>query len=168
MRRWFNRDRMEYWAFVAQIVGAVGVIASVIYLGVQLGGNTTALQAQTYYNAMTIAQRPFEILIADEDLAQIVETGEKDPDALSPAEWKVFCGFTVLEFNAWEYIYNLDKTSSVPTSLADTANAYYGDLVKTRPGVRRFWKEYSIAFVEPFLSHANAIVAEAEAAAQKE
>lgn len=165
MRRWLHRDNMEYWSFVAQIIGAIGVIASVMYLAVQVGGNTTALNAQTHYNTLVLAQRPLEIIIADQELAAIVEKGSIDPDALTPAEWVRFGDYFLMAFNAWEYIHLLQGAGSIPDSLANGGDSYYRDLIRTKPGLARFWNEYKVAFADPFLAYVDAIFAEQAGAA---
>lgn len=64
-----QRTTLEYWALIAQIAGAIAIVAPVICLGVQIRTNTKATRSQAHYNALSLAQRPFEMAIADQDLA---------------------------------------------------------------------------------------------------
>jgi hypothetical protein len=57
---------LEYWALIAEIAGAIAIVVSVIYLGVQIRANTKVLRSQAHYNALSLAQRPFEMAIADQ------------------------------------------------------------------------------------------------------
>jgi len=155
-----SKEKIEYWSFVAEIAAAVGVIASVIYLGVQINSGTTALKSQTHFNALELAQRPIEMLIADQELAQIVEIGERNPDTLTPAQWKRFCSYQLLAFNGWEYIYLLRQKNAIPEELAGAADQYYRELIRTQPSLMRFWAEYKFAWVDPFLSYADAAFVE--------
>jgi hypothetical protein len=125
-----TKDKLETWALIAEIVAALGVIVSVIYLAVQIGEGTATLRAQTHHNLLSMANASFEHALADEKLAEIVAKGLAKPDSLSEAEWYRFSLYQLLAFNAWEY-------------------GYY-------PGLRRFWKEYHHAFAEPFHSYVNA------------
>jgi hypothetical protein len=57
---------LEYWALIAEIARAIAIVVSVIYLGVQIRANTKVLRSQAHYNALSLAQRPFEMAIADQ------------------------------------------------------------------------------------------------------
>ena len=149
----FRRENIEYWSSLAEIAAALGVIASVIYLGVQISGSTKALKSQTHYNALELAQRSIEMLIADQELAEIVEIGELNPDALNAAQFKRFGYYQVMAFNGWEYIYLLREQRAIPIELADAADSYYVGLIKTKPGLKKFWSEYKFAWVDPFLTY---------------
>jgi uncharacterized protein (UPF0261 family) len=39
---------LEQWAFLAEIIGAAGVIASLVYLAIQIRQNTTMVAANTF------------------------------------------------------------------------------------------------------------------------
>ena len=59
-------------------MAALGVGISVAYLAVQIGGNITELRSQTHFNALELAQRPIETLVADPEFADLVSTGVID------------------------------------------------------------------------------------------
>ncbi len=69
-------------------------------LAVQISYNTKALKSQGHYNALSLAQRPMEMLIADEDLPDIIDKGYLAPEILSSGEWHRFAMFQVMAFNA--------------------------------------------------------------------
>jgi hypothetical protein len=68
-----QKTTLEYWALIAEIAGAIAIVMSVIYLGVQIRANTKVLRSQAHYNALSLAQRPFEMAIADQGLADLIE-----------------------------------------------------------------------------------------------
>jgi len=49
--------------------------------------NTKVLRSQAHYNALLLAQRPFEMMIENESLARVVNVGYATPDALSADDW---------------------------------------------------------------------------------
>ena len=153
-----KRGTVEYWAHVAEIIAAIGVMASLIYLAVEINDGTTTLKSQTHFNALELVQRPMELLIADQELAEIVETGELNPDSLTSAQWKRFCNYQLLAFNGWEYIWLLREDDAIPDALADAADSYYMGLIQTKPGLRRFWAEYRFAWVDPFLGYVDEVM----------
>jgi hypothetical protein len=81
--RTISRTTLEYWALMAEIAGAIAIVVSVIYLGVQIRANTKVLRSQAHYNALSLAQRPFEMAISDQDLADLIETSYASPEKLS-------------------------------------------------------------------------------------
>jgi hypothetical protein len=81
--RTISRTTLEYWALMAEIAGAIAIVVSVIYLGVQIRANTKVLRSQAHYNALSLAQRPFEMAISDQDLADLIETSCASPEKLS-------------------------------------------------------------------------------------
>jgi hypothetical protein len=148
-----QKTTLEYWALIAEIAGAVAIVASVIYLGVQIRANTKAVRSQAHYNALSLAQRPFEMAIADQNLADLIETSYASPEKLSEQQWFRCGNYLFMQFNSWEYLYYQNRDSSIPTQLWVGADAYFRDLVATKPGLTKFWSEYQHAFDDPFRTY---------------
>lgn len=151
-----KREHIECAALIAEIVGAVAVVVSVIYLAVQIADNTRTLQSEGHFNALQLAQRPLELLIADYELAEIVEAGYAAPETLSAANRERFDMYQVMAFNAWEYLFYAHEARSIPDKLWSGANAYYAGLLTTEPALDRFWHDYQHIYAEPFHSYVAA------------
>lgn len=145
-----QRERIELGALLAEIVGAVAVVISVAYLAKQISDNTSELQSQGHYHALSLAQRPLELLIADPELAGIIEAGYSAPRRLSPADWHRFAMYQTMAFNAWEFLYYANRSGSIPENLWVGADAYYRELVRSQPALQQYWSEYEHIFDEPF------------------
>ena len=150
-----QKHTLEYWALIAEIAGAIAIVVSVIYLGVQIRGNTRVLRSQAHYNALSLSQRPFELAIADQNLADLIETGYVSPEKMTEGQWFRCGNYLFMEFNSWEYLYYQNKDGSIPTQRLVGADAFFKELVRTKPGLKRFWSEYQHAFDEPFRSYAT-------------
>lgn len=157
-----RKERIETAALVAEIIGAVAVVISVIYLAVQISDSNKELRSQSHYNALSLGQRPFEIELENADLARIIATGYDSPDLLSEEEWYRFLQYQVMAFNAWEYYYYENGKSAIPESLWIGANAYYHQNLVTKPGLHRFWNEYEHIYAEPFHSYVEDILESGE------
>ena len=72
-----HKDRIEYIALLAEIIGALGVIISVIYLALQVGDGNKELRAQNHHDSLSLAQRPMEMLITDKEIAGIYLAGKQ-------------------------------------------------------------------------------------------
>jgi len=148
-----QKTTLEYWALIAEIAGAIAVVMSVIYLGVQVRANTKVLRSQAHFNALSLAQRPFEIVIENEGLSKILNTAFTTPGRLSPEEW-IRCGnYMFMQFNAWEYLFYQHRDDSIPKELWAGADSYFKQLIETKPGYARFWSEFETSFDEPFRSY---------------
>lgn len=138
---------------ITEITGAIAVVVSVLYLGLQIRDNTKVLRSQAHYNALSLAQRPMEMMIENESLASVVNRGYASPLALSADEWARFGNYAFIGFNAWEYLYYQNRDRAIPKELWVGADAYFKELVETKPGLTRFWSEFHTSFDEPFRSY---------------
>ena len=121
----------------------------------QMRESTKLLRTQAHYNALTLHQRPEEMVIGIDGLARIVLDGLASPDALDDVAWFRFSNHMFLGFNAWEYTYYQHLDDSIPKELWVGTDVFYRDLVHTKPGCARFWSENHTSFDEPFRSYVN-------------
>ena len=157
-----QKTTLEYWALIAEIAGAIAIVVSVVYLGVQIRANTKVLRSQAHYNALSLAQRPFEMAIADQNLADLIETAYASPEKLNEGQWFRCANYLFMQFNSWEYLYYQNRDGSIPSQLWVGADTYFKGLVETKPGLKRFWSEYQQAFDEPFRSYVTSEFAKRE------
>lgn len=120
---------------------------------VQLRDNTRLLQSQAHYNALMLAQRPWELMLESESLASLVNVGLATPEALSAADWLRCGSYMFMQFNGWEYFYYQHRDHSIPKELWAGADATFKGLIETKPGYTRFWSESQTSFDEPFRSY---------------
>jgi hypothetical protein len=150
---------------ITEITSVIAVVLSVIYLGLQIRDNTKVLRSQAHYNALSLAQRPMEMMIENDGLASVVNRGYVAPEALGADDWARFGNYAFIGFNAWEYLYYQNRDGSIPKELWVGADAYFKGLVGTKPGLRRFWAEFHDSFDEPFRSYVAAEFAKVAAPA---
>ena len=107
--------------------------------------NTKVLRSQAHYNALMLLQRPWEFVIENEGLANVVSLGLATPEVLSAADWLRCSNQILLQFSAWEYLYYQHRDDSIPKELWVGSEAYYRNMVQTEPGLKRFWSEPMIS-----------------------
>ena len=110
---------------ITEITSVVAIVLSVLYLGLQIRDNTKVLRSQAHYNALSLAQRPMEMMIENEGLAKVVNTGYATPDALNTDDWSRFGDYMFIGFNAWEYLYYQNKDRAIPREPWVGADAYF-------------------------------------------
>jgi hypothetical protein len=147
------KSKLETWARIAEIAGAIAVIVSVIYLGLQISANTKLLRSQAHFNALSLGQRPLELMVENESLAGVVTECDSKPDDVPAAAWMRCLNYYLMQFNAWEYFYYQNLDDSIPKELWVGADSYFKSLVKTKPGYQRSWRELQTTFDEPFRSY---------------
>jgi len=145
--------RLEKWALFAEIAGGVAVVLSVIYLALQVSDNNRLLRSQAHYNALELAQRPFELMLEDENLAAVMVDCESDPESVSRTSWERCSNYYFIQLNSWEYLYYQHDDESIPPQLWRGADAYFRDQVRTNPGYAKFWSRWQIAFDDPFRTY---------------
>jgi hypothetical protein len=71
---------------IAEMIGAIGVIATLVYLAVQVRQNTRAIRAQTYGSFVTQFRNWNEPMRANEGMAERFHELMEDVESLSPKE----------------------------------------------------------------------------------
>jgi hypothetical protein len=152
--------KLKQWALVAEIAGALAVVLSVAYLALQVSDNNRLLRSQAHYNALSLGQRPIEMVVQDAGLAAVMLACDADASAVSAVDWERCANYYFLQFNAWEYFYYQNLDESIPPELWRGADAYFRERTAVSSGYARFWSELQLAFDEPFRAYVNAEFAE--------
>jgi hypothetical protein len=155
-----------FWAAATGVILAATLVAIYRQLLMQrreLDENTKLLRSQAHANALSLAQRPWELLVDNASLADLIERGYADPKQLSEAEWRRFSAYCFMQFNAWEYFYYQHLDGSIPVQLWTGAQAAFRFIIRAGLGVPKFWAEARASFDEPFRSEVDREVAVAVA-----
>ena len=88
-------------AKIAEILGGVAVVMSVIYLAVQISDNNRLLRSQAHFNALELTQDPLKMMVENDGLASMIFQCNQAPNDVSPEIW---------QYNGWGYMYyqNID------------------------------------------------------------
>ena len=149
-----QKPELETLTRVAEMTAAVAVVVSVIYLAKQISDNTKLLRSQSHYYALSLGQRPLELMVENESLADAVIQCNESPDAVAAAIWERCLNYYLMQIDAWEYFYYANIDESIPRNTWVGADSYFKTLVKTKRGYERFWHELQQAYDEPFRSYA--------------
>jgi hypothetical protein len=153
-----RKPQLEVVARITEMVAAVAVVVSVIYLARQISDNTKLLRSQSHYNALMLGQRPMEFVIGNESMGAAVVQCDQSPDRVAAATWERCSNYYFMQFNAWEYFYYEHRDEAFPQEIWVGADAYYRKLLNERPGYVRFWSEMKLGFDEPFRSYAGSLI----------
>lgn len=93
---------LEQASFVAQIVSAIAVIASLIFVGFQLRRATSAIRATSSQAHSSLYTDLVQSIIDNADFARSWSIGITDPKSLSEAEWVRFVAYASALFRLYE------------------------------------------------------------------
>ncbi len=135
---------------VGEVLGAVGVIATLIYLSVQIRQNTRATRAQTHESvtenivsiANVVAARP-------EVFASALRASPKEFSALSDGDKVYFFGAIFGMFKYFELMFVQHSQEIIDD---DTWNAWSQHILMYfhQPGVQLWWEARKGAFIPDF------------------
>ena len=141
---------------VAEILGATAVVASLLYLALQMRHNATATQAA---RRDTIAQLTTDVLLqiaSNAELASIFRRGQNDPASLDDDEGLRFDVLLYTIFDHWETMYSQIRRSALSEedwAKYDTIIGFY----MAQPGAQKFWVSFSASFTESFQNYVNQV-----------
>jgi|AAFZ01.1.fsa_nt_gi hypothetical protein len=161
-----RRARVEYFAFIAQIVSAVAIVISLIFVGIQLhDGNTVTLRNES--NATMTQWSAFRASIySDRDTAGVFRAG-MDGDPPLDATDQLRFGYIMRE-HAWAtfQIWDRTKRGLVPGANFEAGAAPDYLKVICTPGGAVVWAEIRSEMPVPFIADMDRI-AEAYALAHQ-
>ncbi|MGQ0533574.1 MAG: hypothetical protein ACT4OF_12925 [Caulobacteraceae bacterium] len=129
---------LEQWSYLGEIIGAIAVVASLIFVGVQLRQNTKAVRAQTS-QAHAVGYQQIIAGISDNgEFARIWRIGLSDYENLNPDERARFLAFTSMLFRFYESSQVQMLRGMLDAEHWHTIEQQVADLV-TQPGIQAWW-----------------------------
>jgi hypothetical protein len=135
---------------IGEVVGAIGVIATLGYLAVQIRQNTASVRAATLQHMSEASASLHDLLACNPELGRIFFAGARDLEALAPEERLRF-GFTMMAFV--RRVENIQRQSSQNrVSPEEWAGLRASSVaVMSQPGSRSWWAENSDRFNPGFV-----------------
>lgn len=134
---------------VAELIGAVGVVASLAYVARQVRQNTRALRMANAAAAQNNFQHLARFLYEDRPGCALILRAMQDPRELTPAE----------RLSAYAYFFDFMKTAEVAhhnyvngdldEAFWEASLRFYRAYFST-PGFRTYWEERRTAFMPAF------------------
>ena len=155
-----NKISLQGLAHIGEFIGGIAIIISLVYLAMQVSDSNRLLRSQAHYNALMLAQGPGAMMVQNPELSILVGRCQAGHDDLSSAVLARCNQYALMEINGWEYLYYQHLDNSIPPQLWLGSDAYYRNEIQTKAGYAKFWKDYHIAYAEPFHSYVAAIFPE--------
>jgi len=97
-------NRFDRVVQVAEVVGALAVVISLLYVGSEIRQNTLAVQDTSHQNSLALGHA-LDVYLFDDAFAEIYESGLAQYSALTGSEKRKFDTCVSQNFNVWEYAF---------------------------------------------------------------
>ncbi len=140
---------LESWALVAEIIGAIGVVASLVYVGIQIRDSNRVNQANARHNISEFVLQVSLFNAGHADRIAEIERKIGEGSELSGAERTFqWWGHMSLMLHAETYFHH-HELGLMPDGHWDGYVRYVEAYVLS-PGFDRFWEEVGPAFSQNF------------------
>lgn len=156
MKKRFQKLTLSEWAQLAEVIGAVAIIISLVYVAAQVSDNTRAIRSAVLNDASMGIQSWYLDISTNAQASDVFYRGVRDPADLTEAELFQFfmsAHAAILGFqNAFELAdegtLDEDVKRSITMSLLATRNL---------PGFKLFWEQRSAYFTPGFRAFVNSL-----------
>jgi hypothetical protein len=144
-----KKTNLLKWTAISEIVGAIAVVISLIFVVYSINQNTAALRLAGWEKFLDRTQRANEMIAESPDLAAIVIAGETNPEALSPEEYRRFTNYARMRFGGWEAIYTYHREGAIDSDTWNLWDSFYLDRFNL-PGYWQVWRDIGSGYDKDF------------------
>jgi hypothetical protein len=150
---------LEQLSYLAQLIGAVGVIASLVFVGLQIKHNTAALQRNEHNSTMAQWTVIRQAITTNRDIAELMTAGLHGESALDAADHLRL--EQMLQEYAWASFHIWDRTQRgvFPKGTFEaTAGVTLCDLLRTARGSTWWASAKNKGFIPAFVADVDALL----------
>ena len=141
--------KLTEWAHVAEIIGAVAIIISLLYVSIQMKDTTRAIKSTATNDAATAMQAWYLTVGGNEQTSRVFYGGMTAPDTLSKEEMFQFIMIMHAAFLGFQNSYELAEQGTldmeIQRSITNTLIA-----TKDLPGFEIYWRQRGPLFNQGF------------------
>src|ERR1700704_759175 len=150
----------EQWSYLAQMVASIGVIVSLIFVGLQIRQNTGALQRAEHNSTMAQWTVIRMAIAKHRDIAELMTAGLNGKSAIDTADQLRL--EQMLQENAWASFHIWERTQRgiFPKGTFElTAGPLLSDLLRTERGGAWWRSAKHTGFIPGFVADVDALFA---------
>ena len=128
---------LQDWGSIGELVGGVSVIVTLVYLAIQIREYRVGLSSATFHATLQGFNQINLLLGEKPELAEIIERGVKEPDALSASEQSQYVWIQRSYVNIYENLFQQYQRGACPKAFWEK---FARELKQTldAPGGKRF------------------------------
>lgn len=146
---------------LSDLIAAIAVVISLIYLALQVKSNTRAFRATIRDSAFRQLEEWNHVMMSNESLASLFQKGCSSYDSLEDAERSRFNHATFSLLKLFESIYIHYLEGSVGKDAWEN-NSHILFIYATQPGIQRYWKVRQKIFDPRYKEFVNSLNKNAE------
>ena len=154
------KNSLKEYALAAEIIGAVAVVISLIYVGVSVNQNTNAVMVANHQALVAMDQITTD-WFKDPDFAAAHILSLESFDKLSAVQRAQIGSYIAGKLNAWEFAFLTHENEMMEDNIWEGWNAHYVSVLK-QPGGQWFWSEERGSFSPSFVLYVNSLLAAIE------
>jgi hypothetical protein len=139
---------------IGEFIGAVGVVASLIYLAFQIRQNTKAVRRTAHISAVEAFNHLSSLIVQDPEIARILRTGVLDPDKLNEDERVRFERLASILITNLENLFFQHRDGLLEAERWEAYEAILREYVSL-PAFSIFWQHVKHRLSKPFRTYVD-------------
>ena len=148
---------LNEYALIAEIIGAIAVVISLIYVGLSVNQNTNAILVANH-QALVALDQDTNGWLRDPEFAEIFERAANDISQLSPAQSRQYFTFIADKFNAWEFAFITYESGMMDDNIWKGWDRYYRSLIDDKQNLG-YWETGKSGYSPAFVSYVDSVLA---------
>ena len=149
--------KLSDYSNIADIVAAVAIVLSLIFVGTQVSDNTQATRSATANAATAITVSAYTAITSSTEASNVWFRGLTDPSSLNDAEKTQFILSSHTFILAFQNSYFLSKEGTLDVEIqASITENLHG--VKQLPGFKLYWSQRRLLFMKEFRDYVDEIL----------
>ncbi len=151
------KKSLEQYALAAEIIGAIAVVISLVYVGTSVDQNTNAIKVSNH-QALVAMDMEKNDWLRDSEFAAIHLIAMDDVGKLSPVQRIQYSTFVANTFNAWEFAFITYNNGMMDGNIWDGWDGFYRVVLEEKSH-QLFWREGREGFSPEFRSYVDSVLA---------
>ncbi len=137
---------------ISEIIGAIAVVVSLVYLAIQVRASSKATRASVYMGLHDSQAQYSYLLLSDPSLRDLVDS--LDDPKVSVTDRPEFSHLLTMLFNKYELFYFISRENMFSSDVDRAMTKIIANRLKT-PGVKEWWENSQQSFSPEFVEWAN-------------
>ena len=149
------------WRSLTDAVGTIAVVLSLVYVGVQVRQNTSAIQTNTSQSVYTQYSDVIVPVLESEALAEVISRAGRAPESMSASDSIQYDMYLNLRINVLEAVYTNSEQGTLEVGMARGWLEGMGPW-KCRPGGEEYWRANAANYAPNFRMAMDSAIAVTE------
>lgn len=150
--------KLSEWASVAEVVGAVAIVISLIYVGIQVSDSTRAVRSATANETSAAISSWYANVGSDQQATQVFLHGITAPESLTSEEMAQYIYLLHGLMLEYQTAYYLAQEQTLDEQLQESlTNTLAG--VREQPGFKLYWGQRRDLFQPDFRAYVDDLLA---------